>query len=205
MYILTYNIQIKKNSLTASATLVEKKYRSSWFTVQVLMMSHSISFHSVYFELSTVPQRETIEGSRSLQSSSVFSRYPIDLREKNRNKSQKNRFDRLRFFPTWKIDLNGSIDTYHNRSLLRFCLHQTRRNGTIQTETCFSLPKSMTFFYSKFTTHPEPNGMTNVVCNDEDRKLPFLFILGSLDPWNSLVFRNLSRRGPSVCGTVQDI
>ena len=70
MYILTYNIQIKKDSLTASTTLVEKKYLSSWFTVQVLMMSNSITFHTVYFELSTVPKRETIEVSRSLLSSS---------------------------------------------------------------------------------------------------------------------------------------
>ena len=45
--------------------------------VQVLMMSHSITFHSVYFELSTVPKRGPIEGSRALQSSSVFSRYLI--------------------------------------------------------------------------------------------------------------------------------
>jgi len=28
----------------------------------VLMMSHSVTFHSVYFELSTVPKRETIKG-----------------------------------------------------------------------------------------------------------------------------------------------
>ena len=61
MYILTYNMKIKKNSLTASTTLVEKKYRSSWFTVQVIMMSHSITFYSVYFELSTVPKRAAIE------------------------------------------------------------------------------------------------------------------------------------------------
>ena len=47
---------------SASITLVEKKYCSSWFKVQELMISHSITFHSVYFELSTVPKRETLKG-----------------------------------------------------------------------------------------------------------------------------------------------
>ena len=94
MYILTYNIQITKHSLTASTTLVKKTYRSSWFTVQVLMMSHSITFHSVYFELSNVTKRETIEGTRASQSSSVFSQcliwFPRKKSQKiaiNRNKS----------------------------------------------------------------------------------------------------------------------
>jgi len=70
-----------------------KKYRSSWFTVQVLMMSRSITFHSVYFELSTasVSKRETIEGSRSLQSSSVFSRCLIWFLSKKSQKIAKNR------------------------------------------------------------------------------------------------------------------
>jgi len=104
MYILTYNIQIKKSSLTASTTLVEKKYRSSWFTVQVLMMSHSITFHSVSFEISTVPKRETIEGSRSLQSSSVF---PWCLIWFPRKKSPKIAKNRLRFFPKWKNRFKG--------------------------------------------------------------------------------------------------
>jgi len=56
------------------------------------MMSHSITFHSVYSEFSIVLQSETIEGSRSLQSSSVLSWYLIYFLEKiakNRNKSQK--------------------------------------------------------------------------------------------------------------------
>jgi len=57
MYIIAFNIQIKKNSLTASTTLVEKKYRSSSFTVKVLMMYNSVTFHFVYFELSTVSKR----------------------------------------------------------------------------------------------------------------------------------------------------
>jgi len=108
MYILTYNIQIKKNSLTASTTLVEKKYCSSWFMVQVLMMSHSTTFHSVYFELSTVPKRETIDWSRSLQSSSVFSpgRCLIWF-------PRINRSDRawVRFFPKWKNRFKR-INTY---------------------------------------------------------------------------------------------
>ena len=75
---------------------MEKKYRSSWFTVQVLIMSHFITFHSVYFELSTVPKRETIEGSRPLQSSSVFSLCLIWLPRKKSQKISKNRTKSIR-------------------------------------------------------------------------------------------------------------
>jgi len=85
-------------------------------------MSHSITFHCVYFELSTVPKRETIEGSRSRKFSPVVSRCLIWFKSKksqkiaiNRNKSQqiaKNRLDRLRFFPKWKNRFKR-IDSHH--------------------------------------------------------------------------------------------
>ena len=77
------------------------------------MMSHSTTFHSVYSELSTVPKRETIEVGRSLQSFSVFSRFLIWFPRKkshkivkNRDESQKNPWDRLRFCLKWKNRFN---------------------------------------------------------------------------------------------------
>ena len=78
-----------------------------------VFMGHSITFHCVYFELSSVPKRETIEGRRSWKSSPVVIRCLIwfpSKQSQNRKKSQKNRkksakkiatnrLDRLRFFP----------------------------------------------------------------------------------------------------------
>jgi len=62
------------------------------------MMSHSITFHSVYFELSTVPKRETMKGinlySPLQPSPGVKFDFPREKSQKiaiNRNKSQKNR------------------------------------------------------------------------------------------------------------------
>ena len=79
-------------------------------------MSHSITFHCVYFELSTVPKRETIEGSRSWKSFPVVFRcviwFPSKQSQKiaiNRKKSQKIHEIDCDFFPNEKIDLNGSI------------------------------------------------------------------------------------------------
>jgi len=73
--IKTYNIQIKNNSLTLqSFPGVEFDFREKNRKKSQVFMSHSITFHCVYFGLSTVPKRETIEGSRSWKSSPVFSR-----------------------------------------------------------------------------------------------------------------------------------
>ena len=73
------------------------------------MMSHSITFHSVYFELSTVPRRETMKG---VDFYSLFSLFPVStlISEKkiaiNRNKSI---ISIAIFSHMKKIDLNGSI------------------------------------------------------------------------------------------------
>ena len=56
-------------------------------------MSHSITFHCVYFELSTVPKRDTIEVKymHKVLSSRfpVFNLIPEQKIAKNRNKLQK--------------------------------------------------------------------------------------------------------------------
>jgi len=94
-----------------------------WFTRKnrrksQVLMSHSVTFHCGYFELSTVPKRETIEGSRSRKSSPVVSRsliwFPSKTSQKiaiNRKKKAKNRkkidyIDQIDcdFFPNEKID-----------------------------------------------------------------------------------------------------
>ena len=72
-----------------------------------VLMNYSITFHCVYFELSTVPERETIEGSRSRKSSPVVSRCLIWFPSK---KSQKIDSIDCDFLPNEKIDLNGSIN-----------------------------------------------------------------------------------------------
>ena len=90
-------------------------------------MSHSITFHCVYFEFSTVPKRETIQGSRSWKSSPVFSRCLVWFPRKNRKKLQVLMSHSITFhcvyfelstvpkretidsFPNDKINLNGSI------------------------------------------------------------------------------------------------
>jgi len=79
-HILTYNIQIKNNSLfyLISEKKIAKNRKCSWV----------ILFHCVCFELSTVPKRETIQGSRSWKSFPVFSRCLVWFPRKNRKKSQ---------------------------------------------------------------------------------------------------------------------
>ena len=73
-------------------------------------MSHSITFHCVYFELSTVSKRETIDGSRSRKSSPVvFNLILAQQIATNRKKSQKTDWIDCDFFPNEKIDLNGSV------------------------------------------------------------------------------------------------
>jgi len=61
----------------------------------VLMMSHSIIFNSVYFELSTVPKRETMKGVDLYSPLQSFLGVQFDCEAKirkkiaiNRNKSQ---------------------------------------------------------------------------------------------------------------------
>jgi len=51
-------------------------------------MSHSTTFHSVYFELSTVPIRETMKGVDFYSPLQSFPGVYFDFREKNRSKSQ---------------------------------------------------------------------------------------------------------------------
>ena len=80
------------------------------------MMSHSIIFHSVYFELSTVPKRETMKGVDLYSPLQSFPGVQFDCRAKhlqkiviNRNKSQKIDEIECDVFPNEKIDLSGSI------------------------------------------------------------------------------------------------
>ena len=163
MYTLTYKLKIKKNSLTTSTTLVEKKYCSSWFTVQVLMMSHSTTFHSVYFELSIVPKRETIEGSRSLQSSSVFSQCLI-FQEKNRKKSHEIAKNRMRFFPTWKnrfqrINNAGSRAWGKNRAIFSGELFSGREflpSTAFSGKKCRSILSNQVISWNGWRADPGP-------------------------------------------------
>ena len=89
------------------------------------MMSHSVTFHSVYFELSTVPKRDLkgkpLKGVDLTVLVSLYMASNLISKQKlatNRNKSQKiainrNKIDLMdcdfKFFPNEKIDLNGSI------------------------------------------------------------------------------------------------
>ena len=82
-------------------------------------MSHFITFLSVYFELSTLPRRETMKGVDLYSPLQFFPGVQFDFREHNRKKLQQIATNREKsqkidqidcdFFPNEKIDLNGSI------------------------------------------------------------------------------------------------
>jgi len=70
--IKTYNIQMK--TIPSLSPVFNLFFEWKIAKKSQVFISPSITFHYVYFELSTVPKRETIQGSRSWKSSPVFSR-----------------------------------------------------------------------------------------------------------------------------------
>jgi len=68
------------------------------------MMSHSITFHSVYFELSTVPKRETIEGVQVLMMSFHSVYFELSTVPKRETIEGVDLYSPLQSFPSVKFD-----------------------------------------------------------------------------------------------------